>query len=196
MAVSKYKCKFCGEYFPAETVIKLPAGRFCTYQHASEFGRQEVEKKKAKAAAKAKKIERANTRAQKEKLKTRSDWMKEAQREFNRYIRLRDHGQPCISCGLNTGAKMNAGHYRSVGACPELRFNELNCHIQCEKCNSWLSGNIIEYRKNLLIKIGDKAVEWLEGKHEPLKLTIDDIKELKNKYRKIGNEIERSLSNG
>jgi hypothetical protein len=70
---------------------------------------------------------------------------------------------------------MNAGHYRTVGSSPELRFNEENCHIQCEHCNSHLSGNIIEYRKRLIAKIGIDRVEWIEGKHEPLKLSIDEI---------------------
>ena len=78
---------------------------------------------------------------------------------------------------------MNAGHYRSVGSCPELRFNEENCFLQCEHCNSYLSGNIIEYRKRLADKMGAYKVEWIEGKHEPLKLTIDEIIKLISVYK-------------
>jgi len=41
----------------------------------------------------------------------------------------------------------------------------------------------VEYRINLIIKIGIDAVNYLEGKHEPKRYTIDDIKELKRIYR-------------
>ena len=102
---------------------------------------------------------------------------------FNKYIRLRDEGLPCISCQNLNPKKVNAGHYRSVGGNPELRFTEYNCHRQCEYCNTYLHGNLIEYRKNLITKLGIKKVEWLEGSHEPLKLSIPEIKELKEFYK-------------
>ena len=95
---------------------------------------------------------------------------------------MRDKNLLCISC-QKPPKKRNAGHYRSVGACPELRFEELNCHMQCEHCNTYLSGNLIEYRKNLILKIGVEKVEFLESKHEPKKYTIDEIKEIKAKYK-------------
>ncbi len=190
---SKWKCKYCGSYEPKDTMIDIPAGKFCNYDHAAKYGNKLNEKKKIKDAAKAKKAERANTRVAKDKLKTRADWLREAQKEFNRYIRLRDHHEPCISCGKPHAGQYHAGHYKSVGACPELRFNELNCHKQCSPCNNHLSGNIIEYRKNLLLKIGDKAVDWIEGPHDPLKLTIDEIKEIKIKYRKMANDLDKNI---
>src|SRR5690348_10422434 len=42
-----------------------------------------------------------------ERLKTRRDYEREAQRAFNAWIRARDEGQPCISCGRSTDAKRN-----------------------------------------------------------------------------------------
>jgi hypothetical protein len=44
-------------------------------------------------------------------IKTNSDWLKEAQKVFNQYIRLRDKAQPCISCGSKLGSKYDAGHF-------------------------------------------------------------------------------------
>ena len=100
---------------------------------------------------------RREIKVRKEKLKTRGDYMREAQAEFNTYIRLRDQHLPCISCDslpsdhdLITGSRWDAGHYRSVGACPELRFEPLNVHRQCVKCNRNLSGNAVEYRIRLV----------------------------------------------
>jgi hypothetical protein len=125
-------------------------------------------------------------KVRKEKLMTRADWMNLLQKVFNTYIRKRDEGKPCISCGTIKG-QFHAGHYRSVGSCPELRFNEDNVHGQCATCNNHLSGNLINYRINLVQRIGIERVERLEGTNDPLKLTIEEIKELIKHYR---NEIK------
>ncbi len=174
-------CKVCGEPFAKQRIGQ----KTCSVKCAIELGKVVAEKMKQAA----KRVERRETKKKLDALKTRSDWLKDAQVVFNRWVRLRDAGQPCISCGRNTGAKMNAGHYRSVGACPELRFQPMNVHLQCEHCNSYLSGNAIEYRKRLIDRIGIQNVEWLEGPHEPIKLTIDDIKriivEYKDKIRNV-----------
>ena len=127
----------------------------------------------------------------KELLKSRGDFIEEAQIQFNRFIRIRDIGQVCISC-QKPPKKKNAGHYRGRGAAPELRFNELNVHLQCEHCNSHLSSNAIEYRINLVKKIGIEKVEWLEGPHEPAKLSIQDIKDIKKKYSALSRELEKA----
>ncbi len=101
--------------------------------------------------------------------------MKEAQTIFNTWIRLRDKGNLCISCD-KICKKENAGHYKSVGGFPELRFEPLNVHLQCEYCNTYLHGNLIEYRKRLIKKIGLEKAEWLEKKHDPKKYTIEKKK--------------------
>ncbi len=178
----KFKpCAICGASFR----VARFAQKVCSYICATEYTRQQ----KIQAE---KKEQRKIDKQRKEALKSRSDWMKEAQAEFNRFIRLRDAHLPCISCGTHTAPQWAAGHYRTVGANPELRFNELNVHKQCNKnCNESLSGNIIEYRKGLLKKIGAEALEWLEGPHDPAKLSIDDIKAIKATYRAKCRELEK-----
>lgn len=145
-----------------------------------------IDERKAKQEkayqAQAKKQLHAETKARKEKLKSRSQWANDAQTAFNAFIRERDRGLPCISSGRFTG-KMNAGHYLSRGAHPELRFHEDNCHLQSEKDNSYLSGNQAEYRHRLIEKIGLERVEWLEGPHEPKHYTIDELKAIKAEYK-------------
>lgn len=132
---------------------------------------------------------RKETRQAKERIKTRSQWVREAQAAFNAYIRARDEGQPCICCGRYatdtslTGSKWDAGHYRSTGAAPELRFNEDNCHRQLVFCNRHRSGNAVEYRLGLIKRIGVGRVEALEAEHEPKKYTIDDLKQIRDTYR-------------
>jgi len=146
--------------------------------------------------AKAVKAERARLRERREALKTKSDHLKECQAVVNRYVRLRDQGQPCISCGRNTGAKMNAGHFLSVGSHPELRFEcgldggISNIWLQCEKCNSWLSGNQALYRKELVKRYGEKSVVELERQRPQPQWTIDDIKQIKARFKALIREIE------
>ena len=139
---------------------------------------------------KIRKHEKRETREKKKKLKTRGDWTKEAQIAFNRFIRARDNGLPCISCGRSTGAKVNAGHYRSVGSAPELRFTLFNVNLQCEHCNSHLSGNLINYRINLLDRVGADVVEWLEGHHEAKKYRIEELEEIKKGFNAWARELE------
>lgn len=146
-------------------------------------------------------IERAEIKVRKEKLKSRADHLREAQAAVNEYVRLRDAHLPCISCDstpndndLMTGSRWDAGHYRSVGACPELRFEPLNIHRQCVKCNRNLSGNAVEYRIRLVLRIGAEKVEWLEGLHPACKYTVEQIKAIKAKYRAMTKELKKGLA--
>ncbi|WP_225104380.1 recombination protein NinG [Pseudomonas aeruginosa] len=140
---------------------------------------------------------RREIKARKEKLKSRAEHLKECQAIFNQYIRLRDADKPCVSCGrpATWDGQWHASHYRSVGSTPALRFNPLNVHRACSICNSHLSGNIMGYRPELVRRIGEEAVLALEGPHEPLKLTIEDIKALKAKFRARVRELKAATEN-
>lgn len=164
------KCKYCKQkYFPKFTSTEPCPKYECRIAHLN---------------ANAGKIVKAVKAKQKKDLLTKSDWLKIAQTTFNKYIRLRDAKLPCISCGTNKpNIQYHAGHYRSVGSAPQLRFNPFNCHKQCSTCNNHLSGNLINYRINLVERIGLKKVEWLESQHSPLHLTIDDIKQIIETYK-------------
>lgn len=137
--------------------------------------RAKEERKRAKAV-------RQEDKERKERIKTRSEWLADAQAAFNAWVRWRDADQPCISCGRYHNGSYDAGHYRSRGAAPALRFNEDNCHKQCVPCNQHKSGNVIEYRINLIRKIGTARVNFLESEHPPEKWTIDEIKAIKALY--------------
>lgn len=124
-------------------------------------------------------------------------WTKKAQAAFNEYIRERDRDLPCISCnGENekhhyTGGSYDCGHYRSRAACPALKFEPLNSAKQCKYCNSFLSGNIVEYRKGLLDRIGPENLEWIEGPHEKKYYRVEDLKEIAAHYRKLTRELKK-----
>lgn len=86
-----------------------------------------------------------------------------ARTAFQTWIRLRDQQQPCISCP-NTDAKWDAGHYMKCEIYTGLIFEETNCHKQCSYCNCQLQGNVIEYRKGLIKRIGLCKVAELEAR--------------------------------
>jgi hypothetical protein len=126
----------------------------------------------------------------KQDLKTLQDWLKEAQTIFNKYVRLRDTGLPCISCNLPP-KKKNAGHYYSSGGHSNIRFDEDNVHLQCEACNTFLSGNLLNYQIGIQKKIGaQKLLELQERAHVTKKWTIDELKEIIQTYKKKVNELQ------
>lgn len=169
------RCRHCGDSFtPISSMSKA-----CSVPCAIAL----TEKAKERAAARTAKVERKSIREALEKAKTRGTHLRELQTAFNAWIRLRDAGQPCIACGRYHQGQNHAGHYRSVGSCPELRFEPDNVHLSCQPCNVHLSGNLINYRINLIKKIGLARVEWIEGPHTPKKLTIPEILEMKAFYR-------------
>lgn len=112
---------------------------------------------------------------------------KEAQQAFNAYIRARDHYLPCISSGNPASIGSNefdCGHYKSVGSAPHLRFNLHNAHKQSKHDNCYLSGNIVEYRKNLIDRIGIDKVEALESNYEYRKFDKEYCRRIKKIFNK------------
>lgn len=182
------KCRICkAEYAPFTSLQKT-----CSISCSIKL----VQVDRAKEEARTAKERRKDTRQRREKLKTRSDWLREAEKACNEYVRYRDRKEPCISCQRHHTGQYHAGHYKSKGAYPELRYHaNFNISKQCSACNDGnkLSGNIHEYRKNLIKKIGIKNVEWLEGPHKAQNWSIDDIKEIKQYYREQLKLIRRGI---
>jgi len=191
-------CRNCNDKFApfnSTTVV-------CSTPCAIAYAHSRADKKAISEKRKTDKLARAELKVRREALKTRSAWIKDCQKVFNQYIRRRDAEQPCISCGRtneeveNTdgwkpGGAWDCGHFLSVGSHPELRFIGYNAHKQCKSCNAGSSkyarkGYTVsqDYRTNLVARIGLKLVEWLEGPHEPLKPSIDELKNVKMFYKR------------
>ena len=165
---------------------------WCSPDCAVVIARGKQEKKRKAMAT----IERREIKVRKEKLKTRSDHMREAQQAFNEYIRTRDQaaGHFCISSGKPldwSGNAVDAGHYRSVGSAPHLRFDERNCHAQSKQDNRFLSGNAVDYRIGLITRIGQQAVDALEADQSVRKYSVEQIKGIKTYYRAKTRELKK-----
>ena len=155
-----------------------------------------VEVQKAKEKKSLAQAGRRDIKVRKEALKSRGDHMREAQQAFNEYIRTRDQaaGHFCISSGKPldwSGNAVDAGHYRSVGSAPHLRFDERNCHAQSKQDNRFLSGNAVDYRIGLIARIGQEAVDALESDQSVRKYTVDEIKAIKAEYRAKTKELKK-----
>lgn len=161
-------CKVCGKEFLPYTTTQPVCSVNCLMEYNSE---KEVKKR---------------VKQMKKDLLTHKDYLNILQVVFNKYIRIRDKDKGCITCSRPFRDKFDAGHFLSVGAYPNLRFNEDNVHGQCVHCNQHLHSNNAEYFVRLPERIGlERFNKLLEQRKEPLKLTIPEIKILIEKYKKL-----------
>jgi len=173
-------CKVCKTEYDKKRMGQVVCSPSCALSLATS--------KRAKVEKVAQVKDKRDTKAKLAKLKTRGQHIAETQAIFNTYTRLRDRlaGHACISSGKPldwSGNAVDAGHYRSRGSAPHLRFDERNCHAQSKQENRYASGNVVGYRVGLIARIGLEAVEALESDQEPRKYTIDDLKTIKFIYQ-------------
>lgn len=156
-------------------------------------------------------IERKDIKVRKEKLKSRGDHLKDAEKAVRDHRRTYELsiGSGCMSCGESqesilaaqgwkTGGAFDAGHFLGKGARPELRLEPSNIWLQCKACNS---GSYMHARKGytvsqgfrtgLIARIGLEAVEALEADHEPRKHTVDELKAITAEYRAKTKELKK-----
>ena len=170
------RCKVCKTYMESPRPNQVVCGYQCSFQYAKIQG-EKKRKEKVKEL--------------KESVKTKSDYLKEVQVVFNQFIRLRDEGKTCISCGKEINGVRHASHYLSVGSSPSVRFNENNVWVSCYKCNVWLSGNQLEYRLRLIDKIGIEQVEQIESlSKQSVHYSIPELIELKQVYKQKIKELQ------
>lgn len=114
-----------------------------------------------------------------------------AQTVFNRWIRERDSKDgyfTCISCFKTLPVEsMNAGHYVPVKGGSYLRFDEHNVNGECQKCNGFDEFHLIGYRKNLILKIGQRNVNRLENsRNKVYKWSREELNDIIEKYKPHG----------
>ena len=179
---SKRKCPSCKTFNSPGGFITGPGGlqAFCNIECMSKHAYS----KRSKGYEIQRKANKKKLAEQKTSLKTNSDWASEAQKAVNLYIRIRDRGRPCISCDKPDTGKRDASHYRSVGACKQLRFNTFNIWASCHKCNTRLSGNLLEYRIRLIPLLGQDRVDWLESQNEIARYSIEYLKRVKKVFNR------------
>lgn len=189
---SEAACRDCKKPFQRRSTLQstcIP----CVIKVANAKDRATA-KAQRQAVIDARKADAADTRARRVALKSRRDWMDEAQKAVNAYVRARDRGIDCVSCNKPWEDTFQAGHWLSRGARPELRFDLNNIHGQCVRCNMHLHGNPISYRYFLIQRIGLVAVEALEGPHPPAKWSVDELKAIRDGYRLLTKQLLEQIT--
>lgn len=161
-------CKQCKNRFQPLRPLQYLCSPVCAIARVKEL----AEKKEAKDIRKWK-IEGL------EKLKTKSDFEKDLEKEVNHIVRLIDKGHECISSGSSKYIP-NAGHFYSVGSTPSLRFNLLNIFNQSVADNMYKGGQPREYMEGLRKTFGEgiaNEIEELKAKYKEIKLSIPEIRE-------------------
>lgn len=182
------KCKVCRNPFTSP----VPFQTWCSFDCAVVLAEKKLEAKKLKE----KKEQRRKDAETRVRLKKRSELQSEAQTAFNRYIRLRDANQACICCGKDfdptkPGGSVDAGHFRSVGSAPHLRFVEDNCHAQRKNCNRPGGTTYSKYRAGLVERIGEERVQAVEADQEPRHYSREDLINIRDTYRRKAKELEK-----
>ena len=167
MKIKLKQCKQCREMFKPFNTLQVVCSAICALEFNSK---KEVDKRfKVMKSDSRSLIELRNL----------------ARVSFQIYIRQRDKDLPCISCN-KSDAKWDAGHYLKAEIYTKLIFNEDNVHKQCSYCNLQLAGNLIEYRKNLVKRIGINKVQELEDMADlsrSYKFTKDELITLAKNYK-------------
>jgi len=118
------------------------------------------------------------------KAHSHSWWFKKTKETFNTFIRLSKSDKygigVCVTCGAKIHYKeANAGHFQH-----SLNFVEDNQHIQCRRCNLFLSGNLANYTIYMIDKYGRERVDELfSEKMKPHKYGIIELREIREKYK-------------
>lgn len=111
------------------------------------------------------------------------------------YIRKRDKGKPCISCGAKWRPNFQAGHFYKAELYSTLKFHEDNIHGQCPKCNIREEGNLSPYSVNLPERIGKDAFDSLNAlaakeKQTNHKWDKEELNKIREKYKKLLKSLE------
>jgi hypothetical protein len=172
-------------------MLRLPAGSFCSMQHAVDYGRAKAKKSTERARQQKHKIQKAEVKA--------SDIRhqhKLTQSTVNRLCLLLDSGKPCISCGRpDQGGRMrNAGHFKSRGANSGLRYDLLNLHGQCVPCNLYQSGNVEGYRQGLLERYGSAILDYLDTSPRVRAWTAQELIQMRSEIAEEIRRLERGES--
>jgi len=177
MKAKRKRCKECSELFIPYNSLQKVCGVDCAIKY---------NKKKAKADKE--KIDRLH-QEKKERLSL-ATVLGYTKTRVHQYIRKRDEGKPCISCGTPYKEDFHAGHFYPAGKFTALKFDLNNIHGQCIQCNRFNEGNFEMYSLNLPNRIGIEEYQKLVKRAEtsikvPKKWTRTELKQIQKHIKTL-----------
>jgi len=152
----------------------------------TEAGRLKTEKALLKASKPRRELEEAEKEMKRDK--KLSHYLVNTKNAVHSYVKERDKGKPCISCGTPWHFDFQAGHYHKAELYSTIRFHFDNIHGQCQKCNLRMDGNFDGYRERLPKRIGIDAFNEIEKLAKKDKLSDhkwdrEELQKVRNKER-------------
>lgn len=130
------------------------------------------------------------------KKKGRGGAVGKADRQFSRFIRLRDAlpggAFKCISCGqFKPIEQADCGHFHSRTHMA-TRFSELNAHAECRHCNRFSADHLTHYQSNLIAKIGQNQFDMLAVQAASVcKISEFELAEIAKLYKAKADKLSR-----
>lgn len=193
MKAKKKKCKGLGvakDHGCMEEVFKRTLGLcencYPAWLLNTPEGKERLEKHTLKAKEPRMQIEKA--RAEK-KDRTSLQYLKNSVMTWcHRYIKERDKGKPCVSCGQPWSSDHQAGHWKKASDYSTLKFWEFNIHNQCQGCNLMRDGNVQKYGDRITKRISPdqkKEIERMcqEEKQTDFKWDREELNDLRDYYK-------------
>ena len=118
---------------------------------------------------------------------TRSKLVKKLDSIFSQYIRQKDADNDmatCFTCDKVDNVKsLQNGHFQSRKHY-STRWDEVNCQVQCPKCNVFNYGEQFVFGSKLDSKYGEGTARRLHIKAQKIvKLSDNDIEEMIKRYK-------------
>ena len=190
------KCKHCRERMP-EDKARHVIHDACIDPWLEAQKVKKARKLEAEWRAAAR-VEKMLDKVKREKMKTIAELIAAAQIPFNLFIRLRDKDKGCFVCLRpfedKPGRVQHAGHVRSRGAAGHLRFNEDNCHGECEGCNGPHGAKPHQIKAGAIARIGQERFDALEADNTPHKWERDELIAIKATYAAKAKELKAAQS--
>lgn len=129
------------------------------------------------------------------KKRKRSAVVKELDRVFSQYIRLRaanlDGFCECITCGnVRHWKQMQAGHFMSRRKY-STRWDEMNVQVQDDACNRWRQGEQYKFALWLDNEYGEGTADELVAKsNQIVKFTDSELEEMIEHYKRKVSELQ------
>lgn len=126
---------------------------------------------------------------------TRSKAIKKLDAVFSEYIRLRDSDEngivTCPLCWTRIKRKNAQNMHFITRGCYLYRYDEINCHAGCMRCNVFLNGNYIVYTRRMQKTYGIETIdEMIRNKSSLFKITTPGLMEMITYYK---NKVEGLL---
>jgi len=207
MPVGKHRCTGCKNYYPANSMIIVPAGKFHEKDCLIQYGMKNTDKVIQSAKAHKKEVNA------KEKAKHYANDLprqkKLTQEVFNKLRKLQEYkwfadrglDPECISCGKKN-MDWCCGHFKTVGSQGSLRYDVKNTYLQCNMyCNKSLAGNINGnkttrgYIAGLVERFGEEEASKIIQYCEKDRIKKWSCEELIEMRKKMNVEIRLLLKN-